>query len=421
MSPPMCWRPICAPVWSSVPSPRVRRRHGIWRAVSSSGHKAAAAAALAVLLALLTGITATTLMYLRTQRALEHSQQVSRFLKETLAQAQASNALGRDSTMMREILDKTAERIGPELQHQPEVQAELRSIIAQTYLDLGRYDLAVEQSAAALALQRSVSGHDREALADALYLHAHHLQEGGEPKLAEERMRETIAMRQRLHGDDDSRTLQARIELAWILMQNGRAREGEASAWLELEAWRKNPDDPLLQRAPSTLAAIMHHLKRHEESLSLFLEQLEMLRRRYGPEHPGIAVCLSNVGMQHCRMERFAGAEPYFKESLRQETLFYGKDRMPNGWYVLRGLMRVEGARGNHAEQLHYAREAMSEVKKFHPPGHQHYGWTADDLTKVLMENAERTARTDPPRSLTFLDELAASKDLETSVKPHAA
>lgn len=35
-----------------------------------------------------------------------------------------SVALGRDTTMLREILDKTAERVGQDLQDQPEVEAE---------------------------------------------------------------------------------------------------------------------------------------------------------------------------------------------------------------------------------------------------------------------------------------------------------
>ena len=44
-----------------------------------------------------------------------------------------SVALGRDTKMLREILDKTAERVGKDLKDQPEVEAELRTTVGQVY------------------------------------------------------------------------------------------------------------------------------------------------------------------------------------------------------------------------------------------------------------------------------------------------
>ena len=65
------------------------------------------------------------------------SRHVAQFLTDMLKSADPSVALGRDATMLREILDKTAERVGKELKAEPEVQAELRSIIGTTYFELG--------------------------------------------------------------------------------------------------------------------------------------------------------------------------------------------------------------------------------------------------------------------------------------------
>ena len=47
--------------------------------------------------------------------------------------------MGRDRTMLREILDRTAERIGKGLTNQPEVQLEMRVLLANTYHQLGLY------------------------------------------------------------------------------------------------------------------------------------------------------------------------------------------------------------------------------------------------------------------------------------------
>ena len=45
--------------------------------------------------------------------------------------------------MLREILDKTAERVGKDLDNQPEVKAELQYTMGQVYTALGVYDRAV--------------------------------------------------------------------------------------------------------------------------------------------------------------------------------------------------------------------------------------------------------------------------------------
>ena len=64
---------------------------------------------------------------------------MAQFLKDILEGVVPSVALGRDSTMLKEILDKTAERVGKDLKDQPEVEAELRSTIGTTYCELGEW------------------------------------------------------------------------------------------------------------------------------------------------------------------------------------------------------------------------------------------------------------------------------------------
>src|SRR5262249_43062891 len=64
------------------------------------------------------------------------SEQVAQFLKDMLKGVQPSVALGRDTKMLREILDRTAERLGTDLTNQPAIEAELRETLGEVYLDL---------------------------------------------------------------------------------------------------------------------------------------------------------------------------------------------------------------------------------------------------------------------------------------------
>ncbi|HWY29995.1 MAG TPA: hypothetical protein VNX46_04540, partial [Candidatus Acidoferrum sp.] len=53
------------------------------------------------------------------------SKQATQFLEDMLQGVGPSVARGRDTTMLREILDRTAERVGIQQTNQPAVEAEL--------------------------------------------------------------------------------------------------------------------------------------------------------------------------------------------------------------------------------------------------------------------------------------------------------
>ena len=116
-------------------------------------HKLGVAASIAIAVAVLLGVAGTTggmIWALRERKAAqasaarattqaERSDQVAHFLEDMLQGVAPSVAMGRDTTMLREIVDKTAERIDKELEGQPEVQAELRLTLAQVYFELQLY------------------------------------------------------------------------------------------------------------------------------------------------------------------------------------------------------------------------------------------------------------------------------------------
>src|SRR5262249_20564359 len=130
----------CEPVIARPPSRLYEFQKSVRR------HKFGFAAASAVIVSLATGLGISTWQFLQKNRAYqratqaEHeqtqqrkiaetkerqSQQVAQFLKSMLEGVGPSVALGRDTAMLREILDKTVERVGHDLKDQPEVQAEL--------------------------------------------------------------------------------------------------------------------------------------------------------------------------------------------------------------------------------------------------------------------------------------------------------
>lgn len=395
-------------------------------------HRAAVAAAVTIMLVLLASSVASTWMYLNQRTALAQSQQVSSFLKKVLAQAGVEKALGRDATMMREILDETARTLATELPDQPAVEAELRSVIGATYRDISEYDLSLAQSERALSLLRMKHRGDHDSVAQALLDHGNTLEHLGRMKEAEAVLREALAMRQRLLGDADPRTAAVHTLLAWTLMKSARAREGEASANLAVAAWRKNPRDPGLRDAAKTLASIFHHTNRHDESIALFEEELSYLREAHGAEHPDVCTALDNLGIELIRVKRFDDAEPLLVEALRQADKFHG-NRNPLAYHSYAGLSRVAASRQQWDRQLEHARTALATTITVYPPGHRYHRESCDVLVSALLQNAERLAdeasqpspnpnqAASATAALALLDEIARSPELAAIPKASPA
>ena len=133
------------PVTAAAPGNLYRLRKFVRR------HRVGLATTLALALLLIAGVVASTWQAVRATKAEREqvilrqqaqaaektsrmealkSRQVARFLTDMLdGVGTVLWLLGRDTTLLREILNKTAERIGKELQGQPDVEATLLSAI----------------------------------------------------------------------------------------------------------------------------------------------------------------------------------------------------------------------------------------------------------------------------------------------------
>src|SRR5262245_55213159 len=96
------------------------------------------------------------------------SEQIAQFLKDMLKGVGPSVAMGRDTTMLRGIVDRTAERIGTDFKNQPEVEIELGLTLGGVYLDLQEYRKVELMANETVRLARAYFGEENLAVADAL-------------------------------------------------------------------------------------------------------------------------------------------------------------------------------------------------------------------------------------------------------------
>src|SRR6266702_451069 len=114
----------------------------------------------------------------------------------------SSVALGRDTTPLRETLDKTAARIGKDLTNQPEVEVDLLGTLANTYHELGLYKQMEEIARQGLQLSRSRPSAENENVAGMLTRLGDALMHLGNLDESEKFTREALALQRKLQGNE---------------------------------------------------------------------------------------------------------------------------------------------------------------------------------------------------------------------------
>jgi tetratricopeptide (TPR) repeat protein len=141
------------------------------------------------------------------------SQQVKHFLEEMLQGVSPSVARGRDTAMLREILERTAQRVGTELTNQPAVEAELRGVMGALYRAIGNYVQAEKMDREALATYRNLLGSESAEAASSLEDLSLALLAQGSLAEAEDTNRQALAIRRRLFGSENAEVATSLHEL----------------------------------------------------------------------------------------------------------------------------------------------------------------------------------------------------------------
>jgi serine/threonine protein kinase len=155
------------------------------------------------------------------------SEQIARVLQEMLSSAAPQVAMGRDTTLLREIIDRTARRLDSDLKQQPEAAAALWHIVSSTYLQLGENTQAVAAATKALAIHESITP---VATTNTAYLHHHlarPLRVTGDLKGAEDHFRQALAINQRLLGPFSVEVFWGNLDLAILYEDQDRFSEAE--------------------------------------------------------------------------------------------------------------------------------------------------------------------------------------------------
>jgi serine/threonine protein kinase/tetratricopeptide (TPR) repeat protein len=307
------------------------------------------------------------------------SQEVARFLETMLQGVGPSVALGRDTTMLREILDDTAVRVGTDLTNQPAVELELRLILGETYELLGLYHQAEEMAAGAVQLGLWRLGRESVPLASALDLLGWAQWRLGEYTQAETVVRQALAMRTKLLGSEH----------------------------------------PALADSLQKLAHILASQERYVESAEAALQALALRRKAYGAQHRTVAISLGDLANVLWRGGHARQAEPYAREAVALHRKLLGNECYETST-ALNKLAMILETLGHLAEAEGLMREALAIQRKLLDRKHPELPFSLRILGRILakegnLPEAEATYR----EALAILGNIPG--DTETAVSADLA
>jgi serine/threonine protein kinase/Tfp pilus assembly protein PilF len=293
------------------------------------------------------------------------SEQVAQFLKDMLNGVQPSVALGRDTTMLREILDKTAERLAKDLKNQPAVEAEIRDTVGNVYFTLGDYTNAEAMCREALALQKKLHGEEDPRVADAVNALACVLGYQGKYAESEALSNEALEMYRKLLGREHQKVAEALINLAKACDDQGKHAKAEALFREALAMQREllGNERPEVAESLGSLGGVLYSSGKYAEAETLSREALALRRKILGNEHPQVAKSLNNLAIVLDAQGKTAEAEAMLREALAMRKKLLG-DAHPEVANTLRNLAAVMSEKGKLAEAEAMLREALAIERK---------------------------------------------------------
>ena len=345
------------------------------------------------------------------------SRQMTQFLEDMLQGVEPAVARGRDTTMLREILDRTAARVGPETTNQPAIECELRSLIGQLYFEIGNYKSAEEMQKTALVIERKAGSESKVAeLLDGLGMT---LYKEGNLAGAEDALKEAIGIRRRIFGDENAETASAINDLATVYRHERKLAESEALTREALETRRKLFGDNSLAVADSlhNLCVVLGDEGNRMESETTARRILAIRRSLLGAEDPLVAAALNDVAWAASYNGKLEEAESLQREALAIQRKYLG-DENPAVAATLSSLGQTLGHRGNLTEADALLSSALSIQRKLLGENNPEFLYSLDGFARTLEDESKwPEAEMAHRESLTGWRNLGEQGDLQAIVE----
>lgn len=368
------------PILARPASPGYRLR----KYVARNRILATAGALVAILAVTFIGMLAYQLH--RTTRERDRANRITEFMTKMFEVANPTEARGNTVTV-REILDKASQSIESDLKSDPQLQAQMMSVMGSVYHNLGLYEKAEPLLTHALEIERRELGPEDFETASTTSRLAASLADAGKLAQAEALLRPLVEIQKRKLGPTHRKTLICMNLLASTL--HGQAKYADAEKMyreiLDVQRRTYGPDDPITLTLMSNLAALLADAGSHSPEIEqLDREVLEARRRTLGLDHPDTLVSMGNLAIAIDNQgNRAPEAEKLLTDSIAGQRRILGPEH-PDTLGSMMVLASVYELEYRFADEEKLARETMEIQRRVDGPDHSDTLGSMTNLASAL-------------------------------------
>ena len=266
----------------------------------------------------------------RAERELARATEIKRLITEMLTSLDPSQAQGADTTLLRGILDDTAERLAAGEITDELVAAELRALLGYVYRQLGLFPQADQHLPVAVETFKRILGEEYQDTLAAMFKLANLRASQGRYDEAESLYRQTLAGQRRVLDEEHPETLDTATNLGGVCWRKGRYSEAESLYGQVLEVQMRvfGREHPGTLKSMFSMATLFWSQGRVAEAEPLFLETLELQKRVLGGSHPQTLKTLNNLASMYSSQGRYSEAEPLLLDTLEVQKRVLGEEHL---------------------------------------------------------------------------------------------
>jgi len=335
------------------------------------GRNRAAAAVVGGALALLIAFAVTqTIELRRITRERDRANRITTFMTRMFEVSNPSEARG-NSVTAREILDKASQDIQSGMAKDPELQAQMMSIMANTYHSLGVFSRAQPLAERAVDIDRRVLGPNHPDTLQSTVRLANILRDRGHLAEAEKMLRATLPIEEQVFGPEAPETLSSMTRMGAVLFDEGKYAEAEKikRETLTIQERVLGADHPDTLNSMNNLANILSAQGHYAEAEKLHRETLEGRRRILGPDHPDTLSSMNNLANTLRDAGQYPEAERLYRETVDAQRRILGHDH-PATLRAMSILALTLQDEGQLAEAEKLSRETLDAQRRVLGPDH---------------------------------------------------
>ena len=302
----------------------------------------------------------------------------------------------RGTISARDLLDRGARRIDSTLERQPEVQAELRTVLGRVYANLGLYSKATPLLQRSLMQRTDLRGERDTGVATNMDLLGRALAQQDRYDDAERLLRKSLELRRDLLGNEHPATAESIEHLATVLENRTQFAAADSLRREELTIRQAAFGDSSVEAANSmnNLALLRYRQGAYAEAEPLYRSALDIDLRTLGERNATTAQAMHNLAQTLNSLGKVEEAERYYRRSLAAKRAVLG-DAHPSVTIGLNNLaIFLALQRGQLDEGEAMAREALGLDRKIF--GNRH-SYVAEGLRNVgiILQAKGRFAQAD--------------------------